>query len=428
MAFLEAYDALAKSGQDPQQIAAAQVSMLQEWIFKRPAELFEELRVRRPIFETPGPVVISRYRDVIEVVDLDEIYSVKPYGVGIMRNSGGTNFVLGMDNGLEFESDLSILRLAVRRDDLDRIRSIVTGIVQKLIDQVRYAGRIDITDGYAHLVPTLMVAEYFGVPGPDSATLMKWVRLSFQDTFLNFTNDPAVSAAGAEAGRQFRAYVDQLIAQIKAERAAGAAEKDDVIGRLISMQCTPKASFTDSRLRDNLIGCVTGVLENTNTAVLNILDWLLDHPKQLQAATSAAHANDNDLLLRYVLETLRFRPVTPFMIRLSLREHTLAKGTPRATTIPANKLIFAVNASAVMDETELDNPKEFRLDRASHHYLHFGWGLHQCLGKYISQVQVVEAVKGLLRLKGLRRAEGPEGSLQYEGPFAKSFVLQFDKR
>ena len=49
----------------------------------------------------------------------------------------------------------------------------------------------------------------------------------------------------------------------------------------------------------------------------------------------------------------------------------------------------------MMDETELDNPREFRLDRPAHHYLHFGWGIHQCLGKYISQVQVTQIVKGL---------------------------------
>ena len=79
-----------------------------------------------------------------------------------------------------------------------------------------------------------------------------------------------------------------------------------------------------------------------------------------------------------------------------------------------------------MDQTELDNPTEFRLGRPSHHYLHWGWGIHQCLGKYISEVQVTEIVKGLLKLENLRRAPGVEGRLTYAGPFPKSFAVEFD--
>ena len=424
--FLEAYDALAKTGQDPHQIAAAQIGLFQEWVALRPLELFAELRAKRPIFETPGPLVVTRYHDVIEVIDLDEIFSVESYGIGLRRNNEGPNFLLGMDNGPEFEKELAIGRLAIRRDDLPYIRRIVQGIAESLLERARPAGQLEVANQYARLAPTLMVAEYFGVPGPDPETLTSWVQLMLRDIFMNFAGDPAVTATGLDASRHFRNYVDELVARIKAERAAGAPEKDDVLGRLITMQCAPTTSLTDSRIRDQLVGYVCGVIENTTSAVVNVIDWLFDHPEQMQGATAAACANDNDLLLRYVLETLRFHSPVSMMARLSVREHTLAKGTPRATVIPPNKLIFAANGSAMMDETELDNPEEFRLDRPPHHYLHFGWGLHQCLGKYISQVQVVELVKGLLCLDGLHRAEGPQGALQYDGAFAKSFVVRFN--
>jgi cytochrome P450 len=113
------------------------------------------------------------------------------------------------------------------------------------------------------------------------------------------------------------------------------------------------------------------------------------------------------------------------MVRLSLQEHTLAKGTPHARTIPAHAVVFAANGSAMMDETVVDNPTEFRLNRPAHHYLHFGWGIHQCLGKYISEVQVTEIITGLLTLNGIRRAPGEAGKLTYTGPFPKSFTAEF---
>lgn len=425
MSFLDEYRALASAATSPQEVARHQLGLLQKWVVENPEGMFRDLRAREPIFRTPGPVVVTRYKDVIEVADLDEVFSVAPYGVAMMRNNGGPNFILGMDNGPEFEQDLSILHLAVRREDLDRIRAIVQTRTRELVDAALPAGQLDITDGFARMIPTLFVGDYFGVPGPDPVKLMNWVRLMFTDIFLNFAQDPKVSAQGAAAGVEFRAYVDALIARIKQERAAGAAEKDDVIGRLITMQRAPQAGFTDSRLRDNLIGCVTGVLENTNTAIVNIIDWLLDHPDIMAGAVDAARNNDSQLLRKYVLETLRFHTPAPLMVRLSTREHTLAKGTDRATTIPAHTVVFAANGSAMMDETELDHPQEFRLDRPPHHYLHFGWGIHQCLGKYISEVQVTEIVKGLLAVPNLRRAPGDAGKLQYAGPFPKSFVVEF---
>lgn len=399
----------------------AQLALMEKWIVENPSAMFAELRAEKPIFITPGPVIISRYRDVIEVANLDQIFSVKPYGVAMMRDNGGPNFILGMDDGPEFESDLALLHLAVKRSDLDRIRTIIAGHAAKATTAAAALGQLDLTEHYARWVPTQFVADYFGVPGPDSATLMNWVRAMFTDIFLNFTSDPAISATGIEAGRQFRAYVDELITGLQQTNTA----KDDVIGRLIKMQSDPSASFSNSRIRDNVIGCVTGVLENTNTAIVEILDFLFDHPEQMIGATAAAHAGNNDLLLRYVLEILRFHSPAPIMVRLSLASHTFAKGTPFETTVPAGKLIFASNGSAMMDEMEVDNPLDFRLDRPAHHYLHFGFGMHQCLGKYISQVQLVEMVKALLVLPDLRRAVGPTGHLSYQGPFPGSFVVDF---
>ena len=425
MSFLDEYRSLERLAVAPQEIARRQIALLQEWVVQRPGEMFADLRAHEPVFVTPGPVVVSRYRDVIEVIDLHEIFSVKPYGVAMMRNNGGPNFILGMDDGPEFEQDLSILKLAVRRDDLERIGKIVAARTRETLTKLSGSRRIDIT-AIARMVPTLFVADYFGVPGPDPATLMNWVRAMFSDIFLNFTQDPVVAERGMKAGVEFRAYVDQLIANLKAGRAAGAAETNDVIGRLITMQRAPEAAFSDSRLRDNLIGCVTGVLENTNTAIVNIMNYMFDHPDVMAGATAAAERNDNSLLRTYVLETLRFHSPAPLMVRLSLQEHTLAKGTEHARAIPAHTVVFAANGSAMMDETVVDNPTEFRLDRPSHHYLHFGWGIHQCLGKYISEVQVTEIIKGLLTMKGIRRAPGADGTLQYDGPFPKSFVAEYD--
>ena len=59
-------------------------------------------------------------------------------------------------------------------------------------------------------------------------------------------------------------------------------------------------------------------------------------------------------------------------------------------------------------------------------YLHWGYGLHTCFGQYINQVQIPGILKPLLKRKGLRRAAGDAGQLQYSGPFPSSLKVEFD--
>lgn len=423
--FLHAYDAMAESGKPPEEVARAQVGLLQQWVVERPAELFAELRARRPIFVTPGPVVVSLYQDVMEVIDLDDVFSVKPYGVAMMRDNGGPNFILGMDAGDELDHDLSLLKLAIRRSDLGDIRAFVAQQAQALIAAARESGRLELTDGYGRLVPTRLIGHYFGVPGPDEQTLMTWCRRMFQDIFINFNSDPTIAEAGTQAGREFRAYVDELIS---ARHGDGSPDgRTTVLDRLVAQQCDPDSSFTGDRIRDNLIGCAVGVIDNLTGAVANAVDVLLDHQDELQAATADALAGNDEHVLRYVLEALRFHPPAPVLVRLSLQQATLAKGLPRETHIPAGKLIFAANASAMMDEVELTNPLSFDLTRPWHHYLHFGWGLHECLGYHLATTQLTELMKGVLSLPGLRRAPGDDGELTYQDAFPQPFTVEFDQ-
>src|SRR5579871_81925 len=245
---------------------------------------------------------------------------------------------------------------------------------------------------------------------------MGWARQIFHDIFFNLTSDPQVRANAQTAAKALRDYNQSLIDQAHADQQAGKPLADNVLGRLITMQCAAPSAFPDDRVRENLSGCIDGVIDNVCTAIVNALDVLFAHPDQLPGAIAAAQADNDALLLRYVLEALRFRVPAPLLFRFTLADHVLARDTPRQTTIPAQKLIFVSTASAMMDEADLDNPQGFDLNRPMTDYIHFGWGLHECLGKYLATGLIVQGVKSLLRLKGIRRADGLAGVLTYDGP------------
>ena len=426
MAFLQEYDALAKQGGDPATTAKAQGQLLQRWLALQPLELFAELRDHRPIFVSPGPIVVTKSADVQEVLDRDRYFTVRPYAPKMERIAG--TFILGTEEGPRYQRDVSILRLAVRRDDLPSIRAFVAATADQLIDEVMPRRKIEVVSSLSRRVPLRLVGHYFGVPGPDEATLYRWAHTMFWDIFANLSDDPTIREAANVSGREIGSYLDELIAQRRAEIDAGTSQADDVLTRLLRMQCNPSTSFDNATIRSNLIGLLVGAIDTTSKAIIHVIDELLRRPEQLRAARQAALDDNDELFGQYVAEALRFKPQNIFLVRLCEQPYTVARGTPRATAVKPGTIMFVANASAMRDGAEVEAPEEFRIDRPHYEYVHFGHGLHTCFGQYISRVQIEEVVKRLLRAAEIRRAQGPHGEIQYEQIFPSSFTVEFVKK
>jgi cytochrome P450 len=169
------------------------------------------------------------------------------------------------------------------------------------------------------------------------------------------------------------------------------------------------------------MGLLVGMVETTSAAVAQVLDQLLDRPRQLADATAAAGAGDDGALSAHVWEALRFNPINAFAGRVCVQPYTIAAGTKHATAVPPGAFMLVAGRSAMRDADAVPDPEAFRLDRPSHAYIHFGHGPHTCLGAQINLVQIPEIVKALL-LAGPSRAEGPAGRLDFQGgPFPERF-------
>lgn len=192
----------------------------------------------------------------------------------------------------------------------------------------------------------------------------------------------------------------------------------------------------------NIIGMVAGMVDNVNAAVCNAMDTLLSHPNTLaevtaiaQAmipadqpeATSAENMKRRTQLWAYIREALRFNEPAPFLPRVAKKDLILAPSTPRATPIAKGRSTLVAICSAMMDEQAIKNPLELRPDRnlPDDDDLLFGSGWHDCFGKYISEVQIVETMRGLLTLDSLRRAPGPSGTLVYKDTFPQQLAVDF---
>jgi cytochrome P450 len=400
---------------------------LKRWIFARLTgrtvlrPVFAVLRRHAPLLRVGKRLVVARHADVVAVLTRDADFTIAEVnGPSIERING--SFILAMDRGPEYERDHAALRAAARHEDLGRIRAMVRASVERRLDLARPAGRIEAVQELTRAVPADLVADYFGFPGPDRATMVRWMRNLFQDAFANPIDDPFVRAAAVQTFQEVRAWVLPEIARRRAEGTAGA---DDVMGRLIAMGGPERPWADDDWVRRNVAGLVVGAVDTTSLFSILAIDELLRRPRELAGAREAAVRGDVGSVRQYAWEAVRFNPHTPVMGRFCPRDTEVAAGTRRARTVPGGSSVVIGTLSAMFDAEAFPQPRRFRIDRDVRTYLHFGWGMHQCFGLAVNHVQIPEIVAGLLRLPRLRRAPGRDGRVQLDGPFPDRLVLRF---
>jgi len=397
--------------------------------------VFAVLRRVAPVLVLGKAVIVSRHHDVAAVLDRDEDFTIAELNASVMDRVNGP-FILGMDRSDQYQREDTILERCVRPGDLDRVRAIVRASTAELIAAAQETGRIDtggatrridIVNGLARVTAVRVVGSYLGVAGPDEATMMRWMRTIFHETFLNVTRDRAVRRSGEQSGREFHAYLHDLLERRQAQVAAGDGQApDDFFTRLVHLQLGDDAAtrLSDEGILRNIGGVVVGAVDTTSMATAHVVDELLGRPEALAVARSAAR--DPGALVPIVMEALRFHPINPVLARWSGRDTVLAEGTHRQRRIRAGRAVYASILSAMFDPAVFEQPDTFRVDRPVSSYLHFGHGLHTCFGERINLVQMPETVSALLSLDNLRRAPGRAGRIVYDGPFPDRLLLEFD--
>ncbi len=335
-------------------------------------------------------------------------------------------FILGVDDTPLYHHDHAAMDRAVTRDDLPRLASSMYEVANELVSERRDEGEIDVVSQLADPALDRVVAEYFGTPGPDTATQLHWARHVFQELFINVGNLPTVRERAHADAAQWRPHLDGLIDARKAQLEAGEDVPDDVLTRLLRYQAEDEPNFHDIAIRHNLLGNITGWIPTISNAFARIVEELLHREDELEAAQAAARAGDRDLVAAYCWEASRFRPQNFALLRYVPEDTVIAAGTDRATKVKAGSTVFAATLSAMHDPEAIDKPEEFRVDRPWSDYMLFGHGLHTCYGQQIVRAQMPALATALLEGPQIKRARGDEGKLRFSGPFPSGLTVRFD--
>jgi cytochrome P450 len=426
--YLEQFDAAAP---------ADKFALVRRWIDTEPLLFFNELRERRPILVTPVCTLVALYDDVIEVLNMPNIFTTALY---IPKMAGGLYFMAHDDDALHTR-EKSIMQAMLNRDDLPQVRTMVAKIGKELLDVA--GGRMEAIGGYCRMAPATLVQQYFGLTGVDRKDLIRWSYCNQANTFHNQPFDlipgerrKELESAQEQASQELQKYLTELVLTrwlaVKAEntehfllapwyllrlllrKLMGKGDgklEDNVVTRMVRTAYPDAVDFDIKRLGVNAGGLLIGAIETTSQAVSQVIQYLLDHPEWLAKAQSAAQSDNPASFDGIVWEALRFVPIATYMFRQTGSEYTIAKGTEHATTMQPGGIVLAMTQSAMFDKKAFENPEQFNPDRNWYHYFTFGYGSHECLGKYVGMVMIPEMVRQMVLRPGLKAS----GRIDYEG-------------
>jgi cytochrome P450 len=395
-------------------------SAISEQLGEHSREVFAVVRRLRPLIATQRFGLVTRADDVRDVLADYEHFGVPNYNTKMTDMSGP--FILGLDNTPLYKRDHAALRAAIRRDDVPALASATLTAARERVAAAD--GQLDVVREFVDPTVDRMAADYFGTPGPDTATQLRWSKVIFQDVFLNVTNSAKPHERALEAAAQWRPHLDAQIAARRAAIEAAESVPDDVLTRLLRDPPT-QGGLHAIAMRHNLIGLIAGWIPTVSKAFTSAIEELLRRPQELEQTQAAARAGDQESVGSYLFEALRFRPQTWALVRTCTADQVVARGTRRATTFHAGCTVLVTTQSAMFDPRAFPSPNAFRPDRPFDSYLHFGHGLHTCFGREINRVHLPALATALLEGPRIERAPGGPGRLTWEGTYPKSLTVRF---
>jgi cytochrome P450 len=373
---------------------------------------------------------VTRYLDVMEVLERDDDFSVRIYDEKMTATTGP--FYLGMNELPRYLPEARILQGAVRRTDAELVRRIAAEETARALDLVRKKGVIDVVQDLADIVPIRFVMRYYGIQYPDPNKLLRLFQTTSKYLFA-FWSNPGMLDEACTAGREIREILDE---QIRRRRQEGNSEDRDIIGRLLSL----KETFSDgdagiarsvAGLASGNLNAPLGLLVLSVDKLMSLADAEIATLQEIARGAASGQASERERFRDYVYEAERFNVYPPFSYRYAERDTTLARGASREKVIRKGSTVVTWQSLAAFDPHSFDAPFAFAPGRPKWQYMGFGHGRHRCLGEHIGQIVLEEMAQGLFRLPRLRRAAGKAGTVQFlpiqAGRYASSFRLEFDK-
>ncbi len=412
MTYLERFDATQE---------ADQFALARGWLDTEALPFVNELREKRPILKTSVCTFVADFNDVIEVLRVHQVFTNEPYHAKM------DPYLMSQDDTPMHFRDKSATSAFLDRADIPRIRALVAKETNDALDAAK--GVIDAVPGLTRHVPIRVVEEYMGLQGAEPGKLAEW---SYWNQYSAFHNHPWDIVADRKMVddnvNRTKQELVEFIAILLVKRLAQAQlpipmMDDNVVNRMVRSHLQTPDQFGIKWKGLNIGGLLIGTVETASQATAQALAQLMARPDMLASAKVAATYDDPTTFDGYVWEACRFDPLSPYLFRVSNAPYTLGAGRPWQQEIPADTAVLPLILAAMHDPVRFPNPGTFDPTRPQlTNTFHFGYGLHECMGRYVGAVIIPEIVRQVLLRDDLKVIS----PLSFEGkPLPDKFVIGY---
>jgi cytochrome P450 len=255
----------------------------------------------------------------------------------------------------------------------------------------------------------------FGVDegDPRLATLRRHLR-GFLDSTVNPAEMRKLLLYGPERADRRRIFasvldpVDAVIADVIADHRSrdDLADRDDVLSMLLLARHEDGSEMDDTELRDELVTLLVAGHETTATALAWALERLTRHPAALDRLTEETRAGGEEYVDAVIRETLRLRPVLPFVGRKLMQPQTIGGWDLPAGARVSPSIHLVHRRPDLYPEPGAFRPERWLGVRTNPYtYLPFGGGVRRCLGASFAETEmraVLTAIVANVRLRPAR--------------------------
>ncbi len=244
-------------------------------------------------------------------------------------------------------------------------------IANELVENIQADSTVDIIEALAAPLPSLVIADLFGVPVEDRHQFKKWVDILFQPYDKERLED--IELEKQNAAKEYFQYLFPVVVQKHSNLT------DDIISDLIRAEVDGERLTNEEIVEATMLLLGAGV-ETTSHAIANTFYSLLYDDESLYEELR----NHVELVPNAVEEMLRYRFHTSRRDRTvkqdnNLLGHELKKGD----------VVIAWMSASNMDEDMFENPFSIDIHRTTNKkHLTFGNGPHFCLGAPLARLEM----------------------------------------
>ena len=352
--------------------------------FDNPYEIYKRMRDEAPIYydEAEDFYALSRHADVAAAFkDHESFSSARGCDLTMVRTGEiPAKSIIFMDPP-DHRHMRSLLNKAFTPRAIQSQRETVIEIVEHYLSQAD-PDNFDVVQDFSGPFPVEVITRMAGVPEEFRQQVRHWIDASLERVpgQIDFSE------------KNMQANIDSAVYYYGLVQERRENPQDDMISRLIAAEI-PDDEGNLRKLDDIEITGFATLLggagaETVTKLVGSAVVVFAQHPDQWQMLL-----DDRSRIPDAVEELLRYVGPVQYNVRYSVKDVQLPSGS-----VPANKPVFVMGASANRDPRAFDDAETFDItrDRTQAQNLGLGYGIHSCLGAALARMESAIALDHLL--------------------------------